>query len=78
MQEVVVLVLGLALGAAAGRIRSRRSRAAVVVIGTAALGTAWSRLVGEAEPFALWDMTQALVAAVAGLAVTRVAAARRT
>jgi hypothetical protein len=78
MQEVVVLVLGFALGAAAGRLQARRLRAAVVVIGAAVLGTAWSRIVGEAEPFALWDMTQALVAAVAGLALTRQAATRRT
>ena len=78
MQEVVVIVLGLVLGAAAGRIRSRTWRGIIVVTGAAVIGTAWSRIVGEAKALALWDMTQALVAAVAGLAISRVAVARRT
>lgn len=77
MQELVVIVAGLVLGLAAGRIASTRLRVAAVAVGAVAVGSAWSRIVGEAEALALWDSTQALVAAVAGLAISRVVAQPR-
>jgi hypothetical protein len=69
VQEIVVIVAGLALGAGATRVAAPRLRAAVIVIGAVVLGTAWSRIVGEAEALALWDITQALVAALAAVAL---------
>lgn len=77
MNEVVVILAGLLLGAGATRIQATRLRIAAIVVGAVVLGTVWSRIVGEAEALALWDITQALVAAVAGLALAQ-AVERRT
>lgn len=77
MQELIVIVAGLLLGSAASPIASRPLRAAAIIAGVAVIGTAWSRLVGEPEALALWDITQALLAAVAGLSLTRLATGRR-
>jgi hypothetical protein len=78
LKEIVVILAGVALGAGAAQIDAVARRAIVVVVGAVVIGTAWSRIVGEHELLALWDIAQALVAAVATVVlVRRLVVARR-
>jgi hypothetical protein len=76
VQELIVIVAGFGLGVAAAPIASRLRLALVLVIGAAIIGPAVSRLAGEAEAFAAWDVAQALVASVAAVTLVRRMAAR--
>ena len=77
MKELVVIIAGLLLGAGAAGLSTRSMQLGVLIVGAVVVGTAWSRIVGEHELLALWDITQALVAGAAGLVLTQAIERRR-